>query len=166
MAVLTPQRQGFQTGSWPASSYRHSQRIRPTQSNQNWVTSRSSAGHGVLVGLLSAFGSAAILALLFAFVYFLRYTSRGRIILDALGRPGEFDDEAALAREEAEALERMDDIERMEYFRAKGMCRDALFMTSLYLRYSRHSLRGSKPTRLCANRYKFITILSDSRKRR
>jgi hypothetical protein len=79
-----------------------------------------SAGRGVLIGLLSAFGSAGLVALVFAFIYFFRYTTRGRILLDALGRPGEYDDEAARAREEAEALEQMDEIERMEYLRAKG----------------------------------------------
>jgi hypothetical protein len=73
-----------------------------------------------LIGLLSAFGSAGLVALVFAFIYFFRYTTRGRILLDALGRPGEYDDEAARAREEAEALEQMDEIERMEYLRAKG----------------------------------------------
>lgn len=74
----------------------------------------------MLVGLLSAFGSAAFVALIFAVIYFFRYTSRGRIILDRIGRPGEYDDEQALAREEAEALEEMDEISRQEYFRAKG----------------------------------------------
>ncbi|KAF8539683.1 concanavalin A-like lectin/glucanase domain-containing protein [Trichophaea hybrida] len=82
--------------------------------------SRGSAGRGVLIGLLSAFGSAGLVALVFAFIYFFRYTTRGRILLDAIGRPGEYDDEAARAREEAEALERMDEIERMEYLRAKA----------------------------------------------
>lgn len=41
-------------------------------------------------------------------------------MLDRLGRPGEYDDEQAFAREEAEALEVMDDISRSEYLRAKG----------------------------------------------
>jgi hypothetical protein len=77
-------------------------------------------GRGIIIGLLSAFGSAALVALVFGFIYFLRYTTRGRILLDALGRPGEYDDEALLAKEEAEALERMDEMERLEYLRAKG----------------------------------------------
>lgn len=80
----------------------------------------TATGTGVLIGLLSAFGSAALVALIFAVIYFFRYTSRGRIILDRIGRPGEYDDEQALAREEAEALEQMDEISRQEYFRAKG----------------------------------------------
>jgi hypothetical protein len=83
-------------------------------------TDGSSAVRGVLIGLLSAFGSAALVALIFGFIYFLRYTARGRILLDALGRPGEYDDEATRAREEAEALEQMDEIQRAEYWRAKG----------------------------------------------
>lgn len=72
--------------------------------------------------MLSAFGSAAFVVLIFAIFYFFRYTSRGRIFLDRIGRPGEYDDEQALAREEAEALEEMNDIERLEYLRAKGRC--------------------------------------------
>ena len=80
-----------------------------------------STGKGILIGMLSAFGSAGFVALIFLAVYFFRYTSRGRIILDRIGRPGEYDDEQALAREEAEALEEMDDLQRAEYMRAKGM---------------------------------------------
>jgi len=40
--------------------------------------------------------------------------------LDRIGRPGEYDDEQAYAREEAEALEEMDDLQRTEYYRAKA----------------------------------------------
>lgn len=86
----------------------------------NTSDSSTATGTGVLIGLLSAFGSAALVALIFAVIYFFRYTSRGRIILDRIGRPGEYDDEQALAREEAEALEQMDEISRQEYYRAKG----------------------------------------------
>lgn len=88
----------------------------------NISSNDGSTGKGILIGMLSAFGSAAVVALLFAFVYFLRYTNRGRIILDRIGRPGEYDDEQALAREEADALEEMDELQRAEYLRAKGMC--------------------------------------------
>ena len=70
--------------------------------------------------MLSAFGSAGLVALIFLTLYFFRYTNRGRIILDRLGRPGEYDDEQAFIREEAEALEAMDDSQRAEYLRAKG----------------------------------------------
>ena len=80
-----------------------------------------STGKGILIGMLSAFGSAAFVVFIFAIFYFFRYTSRGRIFLDRIGRPGEYDDEQALAREEADALEQMDDLQRVEYLRAKGM---------------------------------------------
>lgn len=80
----------------------------------------TNTGRGVLIGLISAFGSAALVALLFGIIYFFKCTPRGRIILDALGRPGEYDDEVVRAREEAEALEYMDEISRQEYLRAKG----------------------------------------------
>ncbi|KAI9796457.1 MAG: Rsp5p-dependent ubiquitination, sorting of cargo proteins at the multivesicular body [Candelina submexicana] len=79
-----------------------------------------STGKGILIGMLSAFGSAALVALIFGIIYFFRYTNRGRIILDRIGRPGDYDDEQAFAREEAEALEEMDDIQRAEYERAKA----------------------------------------------
>ncbi|KAI5808594.1 concanavalin A-like lectin/glucanase domain-containing protein [Peziza echinospora] len=78
------------------------------------------AGKGVLIGLASAFGSAALVGLIFYIIYFFKYTARGRIFLDRIGRPGEFDDEQAYLREESEALESMDDISRQEYLRAKA----------------------------------------------
>ncbi|KAL9102886.1 MAG: hypothetical protein Q9163_002009 [Psora crenata] len=86
----------------------------------NISSNNGSTGKGILIGMLSAFGSAAFVVLVFAIFYFFRYTSRGRIFLDRIGRPGDYDDEQALAREEAEALEEMDDLQRMEYFRAKA----------------------------------------------
>lgn len=70
--------------------------------------------------MLSAFGSAALVAMILAIVYFFRYTSNGRILLDRIGRPGEYDDEQAFLREEEEALAEMDDLRRAEYLRAKG----------------------------------------------
>ncbi|KAI1138787.1 SPRY-domain-containing protein [Hypoxylon sp. FL0543] len=75
---------------------------------------------GILIGILSSFGSAILIALIFLVVYFFRYTTSGRIFLDRIGRPGEYDDEQAFAREEAEALETMDDMQRTEYLRAKA----------------------------------------------
>ncbi|PUU83674.1 concanavalin A-like lectin/glucanase domain-containing protein [Tuber borchii] len=80
----------------------------------------SAAGQGLLIGLLSAFGSAGLVGIVIIIIYFFRNTSRGRIWLDRIGRPGEYDDEQALAREEAEALEQMDEISRQEYLRAKA----------------------------------------------
>lgn len=81
----------------------------------------SSTGKGILVGMLSAFGSAAFVAIVFAIIYFFKYTAHGRIFLDRIGRPGEYDDEQAFLKEEAEALEEMDDLQRAEYLRAKGL---------------------------------------------
>ncbi|SPQ21282.1 04498e9e-cfb2-431f-98ec-043ca5f92ed2 [Thermothielavioides terrestris] len=76
--------------------------------------------NGVVIGLLSSFGSAILILCIFLAFYFFRYTASGRIFLDRIGRPGEYDDEQAFAREEAEALEMMDDIQRTEYLRAKA----------------------------------------------
>ncbi|KAI0166860.1 SPRY-domain-containing protein [Hypoxylon sp. FL1284] len=75
---------------------------------------------GIVIGILSSFGSAILIALVFLIVYFFKYTTSGRIFLDRIGRPGEYDDEQAFAREEAEALESMDDMQRIEYLRAKA----------------------------------------------
>lgn len=77
--------------------------------------------NGVMIGLLSSFGSAVLIALIFLVVYFFRYTNSGRILLDRIGRPGEYDDEQAFLNQERDALEEMDDIQRQEYLRAKGM---------------------------------------------
>lgn len=82
-------------------------------------SSSDSTINGVVIGLLSSFGSAILIAFIFLIVYFFKYTSSGRILLDRIGRPGEYDDEQAFAREEAEALEEMDDLQRTEYLRAK-----------------------------------------------
>ncbi|KAL4880181.1 endosomal SPRY domain protein [Aspergillus karnatakaensis] len=80
----------------------------------------TSTGKGILIGVLSAFGSAAVAVLVLAAFFFFKYTRRGRILLDRMGRPGEFDDEQAFLREEAEALEIMDDLSRSEYLRSKA----------------------------------------------
>ena len=98
----------------------------------NISSNDGSTGKGILIGMLSAFGSAAFVVLGFATFYFFRYTNRGRIILHRIGRPGEYDDEQAWVREEADALEDMDDLQRAEYLRAKGMRRPVLphYLTS------------------------------------
>lgn len=80
----------------------------------------NSTQYGIIIGLLSSFGSAILIACIFLLFYFFRYTASGRIFLDRIGRPGEYDDEQAFAREEAEALETMDDMQRTEYLRAKA----------------------------------------------
>lgn len=127
-----------------------------------------STGKGILIGMLSAIGSAAFVVLIFAIFYFFRHTSRGRIFLDRIGRPGEFDDEQALAREEAEALESMDDHQRFEYLKAKGMKNMKLGFLSLifglltiaYL----SSLYTSQSTRNYADRHFALPIFSHPRK--
>ncbi|KAG9239219.1 concanavalin A-like lectin/glucanase domain-containing protein [Amylocarpus encephaloides] len=82
--------------------------------------SNDSTINGVVIGMLSAFGSAVLVGCVFMIIYFFRYTNGGRILLDRIGRPGEYDDEQAYAREEAEALEEMDDLQRTEYMRARA----------------------------------------------
>lgn len=84
------------------------------------ISDTGSTGRGILIGVLSAFGSAGVAVLVLAVFFFFKYTSRGRIILDRIGRPGEYDDEQAFAKEEAEALETMDELQKTEYLRAKG----------------------------------------------
>ncbi|KAK3956478.1 concanavalin A-like lectin/glucanase domain-containing protein [Pseudoneurospora amorphoporcata] len=76
--------------------------------------------NGIIIGLLSSFGSAILIGCFFLIFYFFRYTTSGRIFLDRIGRPGEYDDEQQFLREEAEALETMDDMQRTEYLRAKA----------------------------------------------
>jgi hypothetical protein len=93
------------------------------ESSQFEMHTQGSTISGVVIGLLSSFGSAILIALIFIVVYFFKYTAGGRILLDRIGRPGEYDDEQAFLREEAEALEEMDDLQRMEYLRAKGRLR-------------------------------------------
>ena len=75
-----------------------------------------------MIGIFSVLGAAGFCLIIAAIVYYFRYTQQGRIFLDRLSRPGEYDDEQQFAKEEAEALEEMDDIQRTEYMRAKGMC--------------------------------------------
>jgi hypothetical protein len=83
-------------------------------------TYSGSTGKGILIGILSAFGSVGVAVIVLAIFFFFKYTRRGRILLDRIGRPGEYDDEQTFLREEAEALEAMDELSRAEYLRAKG----------------------------------------------
>ncbi len=84
-------------------------------------TDPSSAFTGVIIGLVSSFGSIVLIALIVFIFWVSGCAGSGRILLDRFGRPGEYDDEQAFAREEAEALETMDEMARAEYLRAKGM---------------------------------------------
>jgi hypothetical protein len=83
--------------------------------------SPSSAFTGIIIGLVSSFGSIILIALIIFIFWVSGCAGSGRILLDRFSRPGEYDDEQAFAREEAEALETMDDMARTEYLRAKGM---------------------------------------------
>ena len=127
-----------------------------------------STGKGILIGMLSAFGSAAFVVLVFAVFYFFWYTRPGRIFLDRIGRPGEFDDEQTFAREESRALEEMDDLQRLEYLRAKGM----IFLYTRHLRphtlieHPRCSFHRSQSARNPYYRYHPFTIPRHPRKRR
>lgn len=47
--------------------------------------SSGSTGKGILIGVLSAFGSATVAVLVLAIFFFFKYTRRGRIFLIALG---------------------------------------------------------------------------------
>lgn len=127
-----------------------------------------STGKGILIGMLSAFGSAALVAIILAIVYFFRYTSRGKIFLDRIGRPGEYDDEQAFLREEEQALEDMDDFQRAEYSRAKGGSNTFALFSIRYVGHSlltqRRSFCPRKSTRLCPNGHLFVAVSSNSRK--
>jgi hypothetical protein len=126
----------------------------------------SSTSKGIVIGILSAFGSAAIVAFILFIIWFFQYTQRGRIFLDRLGRPGEYDDEQAFAKEEAEALEEMDDMQRMEYLRAKG----AILGQSTKVRAEQSiltvcSLHTSEPSRVRPDGYFTFSVSRNTRKR-
>lgn len=116
--------------------------------------------NGVIIGLLSSFGSAILIALVFLVIYFVLYTPSGRILLDRFGRPGEYDDEQAFAREEAEALETMDDLQRTEYLRAKGRLAPLrhLAPNEMGTDMARRSFCAREPARVNPDGYFFITI--------
>lgn len=80
----------------------------------------SSALTGVVIGLVSSFGSILLIGLVVFVFWASGCAGSGRILLDRLGRPGEYDDEQAFLREEEDALETMDEMARTEYLRAKG----------------------------------------------
>ncbi|KAF2683566.1 SPRY domain-containing protein [Lentithecium fluviatile CBS 122367] len=79
-----------------------------------------STAKGIMIGIFSVLGAAGFVLIIAAIVYYFRYTQQGRIFLDRITRPGEYDDEQQFAKEEAEALEVMDDLQRAEYLRAKA----------------------------------------------
>jgi hypothetical protein len=122
----------------------------------------SSTGKGILIGMLSAFGSAAFVAFIMALIYFFRWTNRGRIFLDSIGRPGEYDDEQAFLREEEDALENMDDLQRAEYLRAKGNQPNVHSHTTI-TDLVRCSFRHGESSRVRSNRHFAFAIPGNSR---
>ena len=94
----------------------HDDAVRISRYNNNL----GSTAKGIMIGIFSVLGAAGVCLIIAAIVYYFRYTSQGRIFLDRISRPGEYDDEQQFAKEEAEALEDMDDLQRTEYMRAKG----------------------------------------------
>jgi hypothetical protein len=122
----------------------------------------SSTGKGILIGMLSAFGSAAFVALIMALIYFFRWTNRGRIFLDSIGRPGEYDDEQAFLREEEDALENMDDLQRAEYLRAKGN-QPYIHSPTTITDLVRCSFRHGQSSRVSPNRHFAFAVLGNSR---
>jgi hypothetical protein len=84
------------------------------------ATDLGSTAKGIMIGIFSVLGAAGVCLIIASIIYYFRHTQQGRIFLDRLSRPGEYDDEQQFAKEEAEALENMDDIQRTEYMRAKG----------------------------------------------
>lgn len=123
-----------------------------------------STGKGILIGILSAFGSAAIAFIVLAVFFFFKYTRRGRIMLDRIGRPGEYDDEQAFAREEEAALESMDDLSRSEYLRAKGNGKELLGRVCSPLTCF-DSICARLPSGVHANRYLLVAVPRHPRKR-
>lgn len=107
--------------STSASASIHDSATLATPGDVSVTIQRNSTVNGVIIGLLSSLGSVIFIAIVFAVLYFFRYTQNGRILLDRIGRPGEYDDEQAFLREESEALEEMDDLQREAYLRAKGV---------------------------------------------
>jgi hypothetical protein len=87
-----------------------------------------STAKGIMIGVFSVLGAAGFCFLFFAVIYYFRYTQQGRVFLDRITRPGEYDDEQQFAKEEAEALEEMDDLQRAEYLRAKGKTQDFFWL--------------------------------------
>lgn len=102
--------------------YWHASRLHIAAEETVSMQGLSNTTKGILIGMVSAFGTAALVGIVLAIIYFFRYTSRGRILLDRMSRPGEFDDEQAFLKEEEEALAEMDEMQRTEYLRAKGRC--------------------------------------------
>jgi hypothetical protein len=117
--------------------------------------------HANVMGLSST-GKGILVAIILAFIYFFRYTNRGRIFLDSIGRPGEYDDEQAFLREEEDALEDMDDLQRAEYLRAKGNQAHVHSLTTI-TDLVRCSFRHGQSSRVSPNRHFAFAVPGNSR---
>lgn len=105
-----------------------------------------STAKGIMIGVFSVLGAAGFCFLVFAIVYYFRYTQRGRIFLDRITRPGEYDDEQQFAKEEAEALEEMDDLQRAEYLRAKGKYRSPCLQHAAFVDMHQPLYKSTRPS--------------------
>jgi hypothetical protein len=121
-----------------------------------------STAKGIMIGIFSVLGAAGLVLILAAIVYYFRYTQQGRIFLDRITRPGEYDDEQQFAKEEAEALEEMDDIQRVEYMRAKGRTDIVLASPDVRTLTDICSLCPSQSARVRANRHLAIAVLGNT----
>lgn len=77
---------------------------------------------GVLLGLICSFASTLTICLIIVAYWYFKISDQGRILLERFSRPGQFDEEQRFAVEEAEALQTMDPMQKVEYLRAKGKC--------------------------------------------
>ena len=139
-----------------ASPHYHAQRT------MHYSNTLSSTAKGIMIGVFSVLAAAAFCLLVATIIYYFRYTSQGRIVLDRITRPGEFDDEQQFAKEEAEALENMDDIQRTEYLRAKGKSPPTVTEHPL----TTSSLCPSEPSRVGSDGYLPVTIPRNPREGR
>lgn len=151
------------TSTFPLTTQNGNHRYTPARPSFTGDSSShhmSATGKGILIGMLSAFGSALLIVIILVLVYLLGYTNRGRIFLDRIGRPGEYDDEQQFLKEETEALEQMDDIQRSEYLRAKGKTFTNGFLRPVLTLASIHS---SQSSRVLTNRHLAFAVFGNTR---
>jgi hypothetical protein len=139
----------------------HHDAVRISRYNSNL----GSTAKGIMIGIFSVLGAAGVCLIIAAIVYYFRYTNQGRIFLDRITRPGEYDDEQQFAKEEAEALEDMDDIQRAEYMRAKGMANTAPQSMAFLLEHplTLCSFCASEPTRIRPDRHLVVAVPGHTR---
>lgn len=145
----------------PTASLHYARPHYDAQRAAQYNNTLGSTAKGIMIGVFSVLGAAAFCLLVFTIIYYFRYTSQGRIFLDRITRPGEFDDEQQFAKEEAEALENMDDIQRTEYLRAKGRSPHLRSIERLLIACS---LCPGKPPGISSDRHFAIAVSCNSRK--